>query len=150
MMSTSRTFRSGSDSELTSDQLHDALRSLWDMMEFYEWHPTFDTALAIKQQNGLLMKDKISGAIHQRYLTKDVKSAIKTQLDYWQDRKISDPYEMTDEWIKWTYQGVPVELKILKRRYSFFEHPDPVTYNFDDFKLANPFSKYWTARFIVR
>ena len=149
-MSTSRTFKSGKDSELTSDQLHDALRSMWDMMEYYEWYPTLDTALAIKQQNGLLMKDKISGAIHTRHLIREVRSAIKTQLDYWQSRNISDPYEMTDDYIKWTYKGVPVELKILKRRYSFFNNPDPVTYNYDDYKLANPFDKYWPARFIVR
>lgn len=138
---------SGSPSD---DQLHDALRALWDLMEYYTWYPTHETALAIKKQDGSLLKDKITGAIAKRYLTREVVSAIKAQLDYWQDRKISEPYVMNDDYIRWTYNGVPVELKILKRRYNFFENPDPVNYNFDNYKLANPFAKYLKAQYIVR
>ena len=134
--------------DFNSDQLNDALRALWDLMEFYIWHPHLDTAKGIKEQN--LQGNRISALIHERFLTKEVRSAIKTQLDYWQDRKISAPYEWTDNSIKWTYKDVPIELKIMHRRYNFFNNPDSVNYNFDDYKLANPFSKYWKARFIVR
>ena len=130
------------------DKVFDALRATWDLMEYYIWHPTLETARGIKDQN--LTTDKITGAIHIRNLQAEVKSAIKTQLDYWQDRKISEPYTMNDDVISWTYNGVPVEIKILKRRYNFFENYDPVTYNYDDFKLANPFEKYWKARFLLQ
>jgi|SRR3990167_5689361 len=153
-MNTGKISKTGSDFEVdpkkASDLMHEALRSLWDLMEFYIWHPTLDTAKAIKEQDASFLEEKITGAIHQRHLTKEVKSAIKSQLDYWQDRKISEPYEFTEDWIKWTYKGVPVEIKILKRRYGFFNNPDPVSYNFDDYLLANPFKKYWPTRFIVR
>ena len=135
---------------LMSAEVHEALRALWDLMEFYIWYPTLDTARAIKENNPDLMGDKITGAIAKRYLTDDVKSAIKAQLDYWQDRQISEPYTMNDDVIRWSFNGIPIELKILKRRYNFFEYFDPVTYNYDDYKLANPWSKYWTARFIVQ
>ena len=138
------------DPRMVSDLVHEALRSLWDLMEFYIWYPTMDTAKTIKEQDGSFLGGKITAAIHIRNLTKDVKSAIKAQLDYWQDRKISEPYVMNDNVISWTYKGIPVELKILKRRYNFFNNPNPVSYNYDDYKLANPFDRYWKARFIVR
>lgn len=134
--------------EMMSEDLHEALRALWDLMEYYIWFPTLDTARGIK--DGSLKSDKITGAIPVRYLTPEAKSAIKAQLDYWQDRKISEPYTMDDKIIKWSYKGVPVELKILKRRYKFFEYLDSVHYNYDDYKLPNPFEKYWKARFIVQ
>lgn len=139
---------SSSNGNIPTEKLHKTLRALWDMMEFYIWHPTLDTAKGIKEGN--LAVEKLTAAIHQRHYTKEVQSAIKTQLDYWQSRKISEPYEMTDDVIRFTYEGVPVEIKILKKRYKFFDYPNPVNYNYDDFRLANPFEKYWPARFIVR
>ena len=141
---------SGNGKTFDVDKAVEALRVLWDLMEFYIWHPTLDTANAIKGQNAFYLKDKITGAIHQRHLTKEVKSAIKAQLDYWQDRKISEPYTMDDKYIKWTYHGIPVELKILKIRWKFFDNFNPVTFNFDDYKLANPWDSYWKSRFLLR
>lgn len=144
------------------EQLDAALRAIWDVMEFYEWYLTKDTAKGAKEN--ALFGDKITAAIHKRFLTKEVVSAIKTQLDYWQERKIIESLQWTDEIIKWNFLKVidtkgntitfekplPVELKLLQRRYGFFDFPDPITYNFDDYKLANPFNRYWKARFIVR
>ena|SRR3990167_9078314 len=133
----------------TFNEINDALRALWDLMEFYVWHPTLETAAAIKYNDVSSLK-RITGAIHQRHLTKEVQSAIKTQLDYWQDRKISEPYTMDDKYIRWTYKGIPIELKILQIRWKFFDYFDPINYNFDDYKLGNPFSVYWKTRFLVR
>ena len=140
-----------------------ALRAVWDMMEFFIWHPTLDTALAIKQQNNNL-PDKLTAAIHARYMDKTTKTVIKTQLNSWQGAKMIDAYEWTDTALSFNFLKVidnrgktyvfnepyPVEIKILKRRYRFFDHYDPKWYNWDDYKLANPFSSYWRARFIVQ
>src|SRR3990167_8239637 len=113
-------------------EVHEALRALWDLMEYYIWYPTHETAKGIRENN--LQTHRITGAIAIRYLTKEVRSAIKARLEYWQSRKISGPYEWIEDgknnYIKWTYKGVPIELKILKRRYGFFNHADPVTYNY--------------------
>src|SRR4030067_487115 len=86
---------------------NEALRALWDLMEYYIWYPTHETAKGIKENN--LQVDKLTGAIAKRYLTEEVRSAIKTQLDYWQDRGISEPYTFDEDWIKWTYNGIPIE-----------------------------------------
>lgn len=163
-MSTLKTFKSGKDSEIVNnpDAIFNALRAIWELLQYYIWYPTMDTARGIKDQN--LTTDKITGAIHKRHLQPEVRSAIKTQLDYWQESHVIDSYEFTDNVIRWGFnkiitekgdtlkfnKPIPVEFKILTRRYNFFEHPDPVTYNYDDYKLANPFEKYWKARFIVQ
>lgn len=143
----------GSDLKVNVDAMHDALRAVYDLLDTAKalgtvYYMTLDTAKGIK--DGKLFGDKITAAIHERFLFKEVKSSLKSQLDYWQDRKISEPYEITDDFIRFSYKGVPIEIKILKRRYKFFDNPEAITYNFDDFLLANPFSKYWPARFIVR
>ena len=145
-MNTGKTLLSGK--EFSKEQLNEALRAIWDLMEFYIWHPTLETAKSIRE--GQIQGSKITAVIQKRHLTKEVKSAIKAQLDYWQDRGISEPYTFDDQWIKWTYNGVPIEFKILKQRYNFFERPDARWYMNDDYHLANPFDKYWKARFIVK
>mgnify|MGYP001578123154 CR=1 FL=1 len=157
-----KTLSEPSAKEEESPKRQAALRAVWDMMEFFIWHPTLDTALAIKQQNANL-PDKLTAAIHNRYMDKNTKTVIKTQLDSWQDAKMIDAYEW-DTFIKFNFLKIidnrgrtyvfdepyPVEIKILKRRYKFFDHYDPKWYNWDDYKLANPWAHYWKARFIVQ
>ena len=148
MTKTSKNGKTSTKEVLPKKQVDEAIRAIWDMMEFYIYHPTLDTAKGIKEKD--LKVDKLTFAIQKRNLTKEVRSAIKTQLDYWADRRISEPYEITDKLIVFSYKGVPVEFKVLKYRYNFFDYPDPMDYNVDSFLLANPFKKYWTTRFLVR
>lgn len=132
--------------KFTKTQLNETLRMLWDLMDYYwyEWYPTLDTAKGIKEKN--LQVDKITGAIHKRNFTKTTKTDIRVQLE----KYYKIPYELTNDYIKFTYKGVPVEIKILKYRYHFFNHPDPVFYNYDEYKLANPWNAYWEARESIR
>lgn len=157
----------GSKFQFTSQQLEEALYALWAMMDTYwfEWYVTHDTAKALRDKQPL-NGDKITGAIHKRHVNKEFKNVIKKYLDDWKrgpatgdkgtiDAKIDD-YVFDDKQISFTYKNVPIELKILDRRYKFFNNPDIVFYEYggrqmsDDFRLANPFDKYWPARFIVR
>ena len=153
--------------EFTTQQLDEALYALWAMMDTYwfEWYVTHDTARALRDKQPLY-GNKITGAIHKRHVNATFKSVIKKYLDDWKrspasgdkmtvDAIIPD-YTFNDKEISFTYKGVPVEVKILDRRYNFFKNPDIVYYEYggrqmaDDFRVANPFSKYWPTRFIVR
>lgn len=83
--------------------------------------------------------DKIEWGIQKRYVTAEVKSLFKV----WGYRETENGYE-------YEVQGVPVKLKVIERNYKFFEHPDTVFYGVDEFKIPNPFEKYWKARFIIK
>ena len=139
------------ETKFTKDQLDTALRAMWDLLEYCEWTPTHETAKGIK--DGELYGDKITGQIHKRFMVdehNEFRSSIKTMLDAWVHSKFIPSYEWTDEKISWVYEGVPCELAILQRRYKFFDNLDFAYYNYDDFKMPNPFEKYFKARFIVR
>jgi hypothetical protein len=169
MTNTLKTLPNGKDykPEFTSQQLDEALYSLWAMMDTYwfEWYVTHDTARAIRDKKPLY-GNKITGAIHKRHINDTFKSTMKRYLDQWKkspatgdkgtiDARIDD-YAWGDKGISFSYKGVPVELKFIDRRYVFFKNPDIVYYEYsdkqmtDDFRVANPFEGYWKARFIVR
>jgi hypothetical protein len=46
--------------------------------------------------------------------------------------------------------GVPIKVKIIKRKYEFFQNPDTTYYWTDTYKIPNPWAKYMKARYIVR
>jgi hypothetical protein len=47
-------------------------------------------------------------------------------------------------------EGVPIEIKIIKKHYKFFEHPDNVFYMADEYKIPNPWYRYWKSRFLIK
>ena len=137
--------------KFTKDQLDTALRAMWDLLEYCEWTPTLDTAKGIREDN--LFGEKITGQIHERFLVdghSEFRSSIKTMLDAWVHSKYIPSYEWTDNMISWVYEGVPCELKILHNKYKFFKNLDAAYYNYDDFKMPNPWDGYWKSRFLVR
>lgn len=165
MKNTLKTLPTGSD--FSSKQLGEALYSLWAMMDTYwfEWCVTLDTAKAIREKKPLF-GTKVTGAIHKRHINDTFKSTIKRYLDNWKrspatgdkmtiNAKIDD-YVWDDEGISFTYKGVPVELKFIERRYSFFKNPDVVYYEYgdgqmsDEFRIANPFEKYYPMRYMIK
>lgn len=48
------------------------------------------------------------------------------------------------------YEGAPIEIKIIKKHYKFFEHPDVVFYMADEYKVPNPWYRYWKSRFLIK
>lgn len=83
--------------------------------------------------------DKVEWGLPKRYLTAEVKSLFET----WGYRKVDGGYE-------YEVQGVPVKLKIIERRYKFFENPDQVFYGVDEFRIPNPYQKYLKSRYIIK
>ena len=83
--------------------------------------------------------DHIEWGIPERGLTTEVKSLFNT----WGFKPNAKGYE-------YTFEGIPIQIRVIKRRYSFFERPDQRFYKVDDFKIPNPFEKYWRARFLIQ
>lgn len=45
---------------------------------------------------------------------------------------------------------VPVRIKVIKRKYEFLQNLDRKWYLYDEYLFANPFEKYFKARYIVQ
>ena len=45
---------------------------------------------------------------------------------------------------------VPVIIKAIKRKYEFLQNLDKKWYRYDEYNFANPFEKYYKARYIVQ
>lgn len=54
-----------------------------------------------------------------------------------------------DASIQFEKYGVPVYIKIVRRKYAFFQNPNRVFYRVTEFDLPNPFDGYWKARFFI-
>jgi len=39
--------------------------------------------------------------------------------------------------------GVPIEIRIIKKDYPFFKNPDTVLFRMDAYHIPNPFENYW-------
>lgn len=58
--------------------------------------------------------------------------------------------EIGDHKIKFDYQGIPVEIRIIYKDYPFFDNPQTITFKFDDYLLPNPFDKYWKVYRLIQ
>jgi hypothetical protein len=55
-----------------------------------------------------------------------------------------------EEPVGFEWSGVPIELKIIKRNYEFFKNPDFVYYWVDEYKIPNPWTKYYKSRYLIK
>ena len=55
-----------------------------------------------------------------------------------------------ENYISLELEGVPVEVKIIKRKYTFFKNPDIVIYGPEEYQLPNPMGVYQKSRYLVR
>ena len=144
--------------ELTLEQLNAALRAIYDLWDLWGRWPFLllgDTAKGAKE--GKLYGNKIEIGIKKNELVKPVLDGIKVYIENEMDRGRCDYKEIDNNCIKFTWKlnksdpvAVPIELKIIHRHYQFFKFPDTVVYNFDEFRIPNPLSKYLKARYIIR
>lgn len=89
--------------------------------------------------------EKITLGVERRYLTKGVLTTFKVHLKRgvtWRE----DGFTVCNQDTKF----VPIDVQFIERRYNFFKFPTLKTYYYADFLVANPFKKYWKARFIIK
>ena len=133
--------------------LDKALREVYDLFESLSLKPLLlgETAKSVKDRYA--MGDKIIVGIKALELTRNARSIIMTRLRKYFERGISktmlfEPDE--SNLISYDFAGVPIEIKVIQRKYSFFKHPDQIMYNFDEFLLPNPIDRYLRAQYIVK
>lgn len=83
--------------------------------------------------------DHLEWGIPKKNLTQEIVSLFKT----W-------GFTPTDTGYEYTIQGVPVKIKVYERNYNFLTNPDLVFYGVDEFKVPNPFEKYWKVRNLIK
>lgn len=86
-----------------------------------------------------LKVDKIEFGLPIRQLTPETKSTLTTY--HFKENVLG--YEGS-------WEGVPIQIYVIKRNYGFFKNLDVRYYKLDEFKLANPFEAYWRIRQLVR
>lgn len=140
--------QNGTQPELTPEQLHTALFAALDIME-RAMCPFFllkDTAQRVKDNQSAIDFDlvglkRIDLGVKEAELTKQVLTVLETYAkDYRNDG--------TD--ISFLCDGVPVVIRIIHRNYQVFRNPDTVFYKIEEFKLPNPWDKYWEMRGFIR
>lgn len=132
-----------STKEFSVDKLNKALFDFEDLMErcLSSFLVLGQTAWDISTGLGLT-GDKVEVGIQTKYLTPEVLSTIKTYKGIDLDKDMG----------LWEYEvdGVPVRVKLIKRKYKFFANPEMKFYWGGDYQLPNPMGDYWKSRFIVR
>ncbi len=85
-----------------------------------------------------LNNPKIEAGVKQKDLTE---SGFKTLKMF-----LPPKTEITDKSIKFTQKDTEVEIKIIKKKWKFLENPDTIFYRLAEFRIPNPFTKYWKVR----
>lgn len=131
-------------------QLDNALRDVFDLLDdcSLETIVLGDTALGVRQNK--LFGDKITVGIKNSHLTRNVKSIINMRMAHMLKHHMTNPIEWDDNHILYSFGGVPIEIKIIHRNYAWFKNMDLLTYFYDNYRIPNPFDKYFKARFIVQ
>lgn len=128
--------------EFKPSELDKALRDILDLFErcLTPFYLTHQTALDIKN-NMLLGGDRVTVAVKESQITPEIRSTLDTEII------------MLHRDIKWSVDGfrylvdnVPVEVKIIKGDYQFFNNPDSRFHNADEYLIPNPFDEYWKVK----
>lgn len=149
---TSQTVSSGKPQQMTSIKLNPldvnaAMRDLYDVAEraMLPYVLLGDAARqlfdGVDGFNGNDIKvDKLEWGMFEKNLTPEIKSLFLVwRFEPWLDKGF-----------KYEFQGVPVYVHVITRKYKWFDVPDMKFYGPDFFKIPNPFEKYWKARFIIK
>lgn len=101
-----------------------------------------DTAKNIKERLDQDSHTPIEIGVKRKDLTDYSLSTLKT---YFPGEANYTKKRITFEW-----QGTPVTVKIIDKKWKFLDNPDQVFYKLTHFKIPNPFKKYWKSRGLVR
>ena len=126
------------------DELNKALFDFEDLMErcLTPFMILDETANCLNDRGRLLDGDRVSVGVEVRYLTPEVLSTIETYKGVKLDKEQKSWMYMVDE--------VPVVVKLIHRKYKFFENPDRKFYFGGDYLCPNPFDRYYKSRFIIQ
>lgn len=127
----------------SDEQLRESLRDVEDIFDRAVAPMILlkETARSLKE-TGELSGDKITVGITISQLTPEVRSTFVMYKP--------DIVETDKEFTYTSPQGMPIVITKIKQKYGFFAQPDITYYWGEDYKIPNPFDRYWKARFIVK
>ena len=138
--------------KFTEAQLRDALMHAEDVLDrallSLEMLVLGETAKAMKDE-APLSGDGIDIGIEERYMNESTIGVLESirdsehMLPY--DIRFDDPRGFS-----WEYNGVPIRFKFIHRKYPWFTYPQEAFYFTGNYRIPNPFEKYYKARFLVR
>lgn len=117
-----------------SEQLEEALFFVYDLMadaqlEFFVMGNTAQQMF----NNEWLSGKKLEFGVTLKQLTNDTKDMLK----------MSNPnIDITDKKIIMEYNGVPIEVRIIKKHYRVLDNLDTVDYGYESFLIPNPFDAF--------
>lgn len=140
------------------DDLHAALRDVFDLFESLGGIKCLllgKTAQSAKK--GKLEGDKITVGIRELELTGKGSTNRKGQIYSWIANYFRRGYSKTmlfepelEHIISYDFHGIPIEIKVIQRKYNFLKNPEPIIYNYDDYIIPNPLDKYLKTQYIVQ
>ena len=108
----------------------------WSQISFFLLGETGEKVLLDEE----LLVDKVQIGILKKDFGETTKRLFKGFVP---DVKIGDTINLEKD-------GVPIEIKIIHKHYRFFENPDTVMYTADEYKIPNPWHKYWNVRNLIK
>lgn len=132
----------GKNGQFSEDSLNMALRHVQDLLEkiTVPYMLLGDVVEGITKRDSLVGSKKIEVGIEEKYLIPEILSSLKTEIG-----NIETPYGFG-----YLFDKIPVEIKIIKRKYKFFKYPDLIMYRLQEYRIPNPVNDYLKARWIVR
>lgn len=85
--------------------------------------------------------DTISLGVKRNWVTPETVSTFTTIEPTWGT--------MPNEW-QFEHQGVPIRVTIVNRNYKYLEFLDTKFHLASEYKVPNPFEKYWATRYLVK
>lgn len=127
-----------SDTSFTNAELHDALMWVQDHLERTgaPFVVLGDVARELHDREIPNLKGgKIEVGIMKRHWTKSANAISHMRIK----QDIVDGTEIF-------FRNVPIVFRIIEEEYPFFKNPDVRFYTLSEFRIANPFEKYWEIK----
>jgi len=102
-----------------------------------------ETLLGVLEER--LTGDKIELGIHKRYLTGSTKSMLEII-----SKMFDHEFQVGEDKIILKYKDVPIEIKIIGRKYDCLENPDTRFYKVTEYLIPNPIDDYLKIRGLIK
>ena len=137
--------------QFSEAELRDALMHLEDVMDrallSLDMVALKNTALAMKESRELF-GDGIDFGIDDRYIIDNTIGILESIRD--SEHLLPPETQITKDGFEYTYHEVPVRVKFLHRRWPWLQNPQEAFYATGNYRIPNPWGKYWKAQYIVR
>jgi hypothetical protein len=123
------------------EDVNEALRWINDTLTWAQI-PCFligDTAEKLWKQENLDV-DKIEVGILKNWLTQDTVKLLRTFVP---EIEFSDNIEIS-------HREVPIVIKVINKKYKYFNNLDFLFYMADEYKIPNPMNEYLKARWLIK